>query len=149
MSRYLVLLAALSLLACDRSREENGPSKPSNIIINNCAGNNCQGSNNPSDPSTPSQCSKVQRVEVKILGDGARSTLAVGEIVTLDATAFDSSTHIDVTCAVSWSATPANICSLSGDLTSYNPTLRANASGTCAALAVVGNGSGARTFVVQ
>lgn len=146
MKKVIAVLALFSL-ACTESREESpGPTTPT-IVINNCAGNNCQGGSGTDPGSSNSQCSKVQKVEVKILFDGQRSTLAVNEVVTLDATAFDSTTHIDVICPVSWSANGS--CTLSGDLTSYNPTLRAGSVGTCIVSSVVGNGAGSRTFVVQ
>lgn len=144
--KYAVIVLAILSLACTEERQKESPTAPT-IVINNCAGNNCQGGIGTEPGGSVSQCNKVQRVEVKILFDGQRSTLAVNEVVTLDATAFDSATHIDVICPVSWSANGS--CTLSGDLTSYNPTLRAGTAGTCIVSSVVGNGAGSRTFVVQ
>jgi hypothetical protein len=169
MRRVLLAAAACALaLAClgcfDNPGSPSASPPPPPIVLNQyfCIGNaaGCQNQNvpTPTQPDVNSECSRVGTVVVKIRYEGQRTTMATGEKVTLDATAYSSASGgaaILVLCTVSWlPPEPSGCGELTGTLSgaspdAYNPDFRAVKAGNCQVSANVGNGRGSRTFQIQ
>lgn len=154
--RFAFALSLLSLLGCfDRGTNPTPPPPPQPSINVSCIGDGaCSGGPGTTpQPGVAQECSQIGRVVVKILFDGDRTTLAVGERPNLDATAYNaiSGNQVFTLCPVVWrlDTTPFGACELEGDLSGYTPKIRAVKLGSCTAGATVGNGSGSRLFTVQ
>lgn len=154
IKRLSIIGLAILLLSCNRlPTAPTPPQAPNSVTNNNCIGaGSCSGTGGIGGSPTTSVCQQITRVEVKILFDGQRTTLVVGERVTLDATAFTGGAgggQVFETCSIAWAVAPQEVCSLEGDLGTYTPKMRTIKAGTCIASAAVGSGAGARTFFVQ
>lgn len=140
------LVVGLFVLAA--ACQPSTPTQPGDITItNNNSNSNQNGGNAPGTGPGSSTCNAVGSVDISV----PAASLKVGETITLDATPKDPAGQAradscNVADGVAWGI--AGPCSLDST-SSFNPTLRGTAAGTCAVSATVkGVTSEVRTLLV-
>lgn len=150
---WVLLLAMLAgMLGC------TPPAGPTVVVcggVGACGGTGGGASPSPSPSPSGLPCVPVALVTVGLSGGGGRTTIQLGVEEVLDVTPRDASGgEVPASChgtTVMWAISGTAVCTLTGQLTGFNPHVRCTTAGTLVATATVSapGGTGAAAFTVQ